>query len=375
MMRWLINLTLTKFRSSIRTKLAIIFTLLIAIISAFIVFYFPLRLEQQSLKSIVAKAQSIAEMTAFSISPALHFDDVTTIEEAFASARQNDDVLYIVVLDTTGRVVASFNSQLAIKANYLDTESNEHVSVDGNIYRAATPIILNGKKIGSLYLGLSLAELKNEISQSRTAVASISLLIFILGMATVIGFSTVITKPLSQIAQTAVRVAKGDLTQRADVSTIDEVGDLAGSFNRMIENIEGRTRQLQSEIEQREKAETVIREQAALLNITKDAILVCDLDYRIMFWNNGAEQLYGWTDKEVIGQDIPSLFRSQKNGPLAEARKHLLENGGWKGEIQYVNKAGAAIIVESRWAFVRDPDGNPKSVLITDTDVTEKKKL
>lgn len=364
-----------RFNVSIRSKLAIAFSFLIAIVSTFIFLYLPMKLEERSFKSIAERAQSIAEMTSFSVGTALLFDDVKTIDEAIAGARQNEDLLYIIVLDTAGRTVTSFNNPAAVRSNYLSSEGDDHISDDGTAYRLFTPILSNGHEIGKLYVGLSLTELKNEISRTRTAVATISLLIFIIGMAAAIGLSMVITKHLNQMAETALQVAGGDLTQRVEVSTRDEVGDLANSFNRMIENVQNRTLQLQNEIDQRKKAEDVIREQAALLDVTKDAIIVSDLDDRILFWNKGAEQLYGWNKDEAIDKDIVSLFQDGENRSLRDAKRRFAEHGEWQGEMSRARKNGDEIIVESRWTFVCDPNGKPRSILITDTDVTEKKKL
>src|SRR5206468_11271864 len=44
-------------------------------------------------------------------------------------------------------------------------------------------------------------------------------------------------------------------------------------------------------------------------------------------------------------------------------------------ELRQTNQAGAELIVESRWTLVFDNDGRPKSILVINTDITEKKKL
>ncbi len=124
----------------------------------------------------------------------------------------------------------------------------------------------------------------------------------------------------------------------------------------------------------RKRAENKIREQAALLDIATDAILVRDLNHQILFWNKGAERLYGWSAEEIVGTTDDILY-SQPLPQLQEAQRILLERGEWTGELKRLTRSGKEVIVESRWTLMRDDAGNPKSILVVSTDVTEKKKL
>ncbi|WP_017721257.1 hybrid sensor histidine kinase/response regulator [Kamptonema formosum] len=129
------------------------------------------------------------------------------------------------------------------------------------------------------------------------------------------------------------------------------------------------------DITDRKQAEEQVMEQAALLNIATDAILVRDLDSRILFWNKGAERLYGWTAEEATGQLSKVLLHKETSPHVADALKTVTEAGSWQGELHQVTKNGAEIIVESRWTLVRTRRGKPKSVLVVNTDITQKKQL
>jgi len=120
------------------------------------------------------------------------------------------------------------------------------------------------------------------------------------------------------------------------------------------------------------RAEQRNREQANLLNLASDAIIVRDLDNVVLFWNQGAERLYGWTTEEMIGKKSIDTFVKTR---AFEAEIELLKSGFWIGQLDHQSKDGRTIIVNSRWTLVRDDDGKPKSVLVIDTDVTETKKL
>lgn len=130
------------------------------------------------------------------------------------------------------------------------------------------------------------------------------------------------------------------------------------------------------DLTQQKQAQDKIHEQAALLNITTDAILVRDLDSKIQYWNKGAEHVYGWNLEAAIGQDaMQLLYRPDLLEQVETAQRSLMEHGTWQGELHQVNRQGKEIIVASRWTLMHDAQGQPKSVLTVNTDITERKQL
>jgi len=130
------------------------------------------------------------------------------------------------------------------------------------------------------------------------------------------------------------------------------------------------------DISDRKLAEEKILEQAALLDFTTDAILVRDLENRILFWNKAAENIYGWQMRESIGRNANDLLYDERIPPEAEiAFVTVINQGKWQGELAKVTKTGKEILVASRWSLVRDQQDQPKSILTVDTDITEKKSL
>ncbi|MBD1904236.1 response regulator [Funiculus sociatus GB2-A5] len=129
------------------------------------------------------------------------------------------------------------------------------------------------------------------------------------------------------------------------------------------------------DITERKHSEQKIREQAALLDIATDAIIVQNLENQILFWSKGAECLYGWNKEEAVGKNTNELLYKQTPSQLQEYSEILFAYGEWYGELHQVTKSGQVIIVESRWTLVRDDQEKPKAVLIVNTDITEKKQL
>ena len=126
---------------------------------------------------------------------------------------------------------------------------------------------------------------------------------------------------------------------------------------------------------ERKQTAQKIRQQAALLDVATDAIFVHDLDDPILFWNRAAEGLYGWSRAEAIGRKTQELWCEKNESLLQEALNHLMEHGSWEGELHQTTKSGREIIVESRWTLVKNFGNTPQSILVVNTDITEKKQL
>jgi PAS domain S-box-containing protein len=131
----------------------------------------------------------------------------------------------------------------------------------------------------------------------------------------------------------------------------------------------------QAALRERKQADEKIREQAALLDIATDAICVRDLDNKILFWNKGAENLYGWQAQEATGKDASKLLFDESCPEFEAAWLNVISKGKWQGELTKKTKTGKEVLVSSRWSLVYDSQGRPQSILTVDTDITEKKRL
>ena len=116
----------------------------------------------------------------------------------------------------------------------------------------------------------------------------------------------------------------------------------------------------------------LLRTQAIMLDQTHDAIIVRDYTDHILFWNRGAERLYGWSANEAIGKNMYELLSLTS---IYEDPGIFAENGECAVEMRQVTKDSRQVIVESRSRVLCDETGHPTSVLIVNTDVTESKLL
>lgn len=123
-----------------------------------------------------------------------------------------------------------------------------------------------------------------------------------------------------------------------------------------------------------EASKLAAHEKASLLELSRDAILVCGLDHRVTYWNKSAERLYGWTAVEAIGRPVTEI-KDQNSEVFQQAFEKVMQAGEWDGELNQVGKDGRKLIVEGRWTLLRDAAGQPRSILVINTDITERKKV
>jgi PAS domain S-box-containing protein len=141
-------------------------------------------------------------------------------------------------------------------------------------------------------------------------------------------------------------------------------------------------RQLNLELEARvaertkalEQQAAVLSEQAALLDLARDAIIIRDMQGRILYWNHGAEAMYGWLSQEAMGHTVSELLRTESSGAREQIESELLRDGHWEGEAVHFQRNGTRLIVASHWALQRNADGEPVRILTINNDITARKR-
>ncbi len=145
--------------------------------------------------------------------------------------------------------------------------------------------------------------------------------------------------------------------------------------------IEEELRKSRDELESRVRERTAelvsanedLQKQAALLNLAHDAIFVVDSVDVVSFWNNGAEDLYGFTREQVIGNVACEFLQTRFPESFEQVVNHVIDSGQWAGELRQTTSSGEELVVESRWALRRGEDGKPTGFLIVNRDITARK--
>jgi PAS domain S-box-containing protein len=275
-------------RLSIRTKIALLMTFVLAIVSIAVYLYFPRRLHEQIVGSVVQKSAALTEMAATSVADGLATGNRSAVAAALTGIRSNPDLVYFVLVDQSGAVFASYNELVAQHGDFRQLPMTDVLTPpralqagevlaappreviggftpDGHIYQTMAPVRHHGRVIGRFFAGMSLDGAHADAAKSRATIALVTMIAFLLGTIAVFALSTVITNPLQRIVDTTRGIAAGDLSKRADVSSSDEVGQLAESFNAMVEQLEDWNRTLEARVEERTHDLTASEERYRLL--------------------------------------------------------------------------------------------------------------
>ncbi|MCB0360318.1 MAG: PAS domain S-box protein, partial [Bdellovibrionales bacterium] len=161
--------------------------------------------------------------------------------------------------------------------------------------------------------------------------------------------------------------------RRIDGTLLHVVENVRGEFNEHGELV--RLRGYLFDVTERKNAEQRLKEHAALLDRTQDAILVRDMADRIEFWNRAAESIYQLSAREAVGRTTRDVLFSDDPHQMAEAERAVIRDGDWRGEFHQRTPDGRDLIVESSWSLIRNAENAPSSILIVNSDITGKKQL
>jgi PAS domain S-box-containing protein len=160
----------------------------------------------------------------------------------------------------------------------------------------------------------------------------------------------------------ALIIALGEANRRARAKQKDTEDALRDSEVRLNLALQDRT------VEVEQKTAQVV-EQSRLIDLANDAIFVRTPNDKISYWNQGAERLYGWTREEAVGKSPQELFHTKFPIPFAE----LIQNDLWEGELVQKKRNGSQITVASRWATLRNNQGELTGWLEINTDISARK--
>ncbi len=169
-------------------------------------------------------------------------------------------------------------------------------------------------------------------------------------------------KDTYEIEHRIVRKSTGEI--RVVYEKCNHIRDETGKIIRSIGMVQ--------DITERKKAEEATERQAALIDLSPDAIIVRKLDGTIAFWSKGAEKLYGWSKDEAVGQVIHLLLITEFPQSLKEVLKKIRLDGKWSGELSHTCKNGDKVVVQSYWLGKFNAQGEIVEMLESNVDVTDR---
>lgn len=342
-------------RLSIRKKIALLMTFLLAIVSIAVYRYFPQRLHRQIVDSVVQKSAALTGMAAVGVAGGVYDRSPAAVAAALTGLRNNPDLVYLVLLDERNQVFSAFNELMARQIAYdklrmTNVASPQQVvqggelvrapappvvggiTGEGTIYQSMAPVRHRGRTVGHLYTGMSLQAANADAARSRATIALVTLVAFLLGTIAVFGLSAVITGPLQRIVETTEDIAAGDFSKRATVTSDDEVGHLARSFNRMVDRVanaytelEDLNRTLETRVEDRTRELAQSDERYRLLFERNLAgVYMATERGKVIDCNEACARLFGYESREEFLHDggIEYTHPHERDSIIRRLREH-----------------------------------------------------
>jgi len=216
------------------------------------------------------------------------------------------------------------------------------------------------------------AEVNAILYRSIATVGGGGLMLLIVGLGLALLFARRVSDSIRDLSVAARDLGRGrpvSFPTRSSIAEIDGLG-------RQMERAAALLRERENERDRVEGAlrrqEEDLQRQADLLNLANEAIFARRLDSRIIYWNRGAEELYGYAQDEAVGAFSHDLLATEFPGGWSSFEAALLAAGEWSGELKQKTKDGRYIDVESRLKLIADRAGG-RLILECNRDISHRK--
>jgi class 3 adenylate cyclase len=230
-------------RAPIKVKLLVLITLLLGL-SVASLSAVQLRREQRALTAEMTKrGLTLAAALASSARNPVLTSDELALNLQVRDVLRDPDVVYVAVTDADGRTLAHGDIALVGKLlarppalaplrdeTLVQTYSHpEH----GRLIDIAVPLVFSQVRVGSVYLGFSLASVERARAAARNQAALVSAVMLLFGVAGALALATVLARPIRRLVAGTRAIADGNFDVTLAVPSRDEIGELTASFNRM----------------------------------------------------------------------------------------------------------------------------------------------
>jgi PAS domain S-box-containing protein len=221
-------------------------------------------------------------------------------------------------------------------------------------------------------LSVPSSEFNAILYRSLATVGGGGFLLLFIGLGFGLVFARHASKSINEFSSAAHDLGRGKSVRFPASSPIEEIDDLGRELERAAKLLRKREDERDRVEAALRKQEEELQQQADLLNLANEAIFARQLDSRVIYWNRGAEQLYGYSQDEAIGSFSHELLATEFPRGWDHFGAALLAAGEWSGELKQKTKHGRYIDVESRFKLIDDRSGS-YVILECNRDITHRK--
>lgn len=352
------------------TSISIVLTLTLAG-SAFYVYEEEKTLLDQGLQQ---KARSIGEFIALISPEAIYSFDITTLDRFVQQIGEDEDIHHAEIRNPGGEPLTTWQHSMAGTLGHHDNHDR---------FASLTfPISEGNEQLGSLHIVVDTQRIRklNRDNLIKLLVIDASIILLLAVMIYLIFYYTVLG-PVNRLINGSKEISDGNLDHRVSVTSNDELGQLAQSFNDMAIDIEKEqmallqaNQQLAREIQHSEAVANELRLSASVFTHAREGIIITDPKSRIIDVNEAFTRITGYNHDEAVGKN-PRFLKSHRHDRqfYASLWKELVSTGHWTGELWNRTKSGDLVAVLLTISSVCNEAGDIMHYVALFTDITRQK--
>jgi len=352
------------------------FLLLLLLSLSIIIIFSSVAIPRQKnaiIKSLESEARSVSASISQVCGNAIVSKDYEFIvAHSLEVIRNSPGILYIVIvsrngftlLHTPGRWEQKEKPDTEFDAAQDDAQMgrisfSKHVGQE--VFHYLYPLEYSGLQWGKMHIGLSLEHLNKEMKTMYKAMSLLGIFCLIVGALGAYFFASRLTRPVLSLLHTTHQIATGDLSARAEISTNDEIRDLAVSFNEMTEELE---------------KTTVSRDYvASIISNMNDTLIVTSEEGIIEMINKAGLNLLGYEEQELIGQHATFVFSEEIEHGKGKDLVDILQKGSVRNiERTCRSKDGREIPILFSGSIMRDEKDRIQGIICVILDISDRKR-
>ncbi len=261
---------------SVRSKALVSSVFVVLVISVFTGIYYPALQRQRTLAERHSQAVSLAEMVALGVGIGLQLHTLSIVNSTFTWARQDSSFFFARVEDETGDEFAIYNPTGApFEPMTAPTGLGPVISETREAIQVATPILYANRRLGTLWVGISLAGMRAQVARDRWTGLLVSLGVLLAGSGASLLFAGYIVGPIEHLRRAAERIQENDFDVSVVVDSGDEIGALGTAFNTMATRLRESRTELASRAEEREVVIAQLRQAIAEVKTLSGLLPIC----------------------------------------------------------------------------------------------------
>jgi PAS domain S-box-containing protein len=310
-------------------------------------------------QTMIRNLSTTAAIIADESTAALAFDDEHVAREILAALRSEPHVVGAALYDNQGNLFVRYPTNRVASAFPQAPEADGH-RFEHQYLVFFQPVVQEGRRQGTLFLKTDLTGLYERLRLYAIIALAILLGSVLVALAISNALQRRITQPILALAEAAKLVSeRKDFSVRTPKASNDELGLLTDAFNQMLIRIQ-ETEEIRSFL-------------VAIVNSSDDSIIGKDVLGKVLSWNIGAEQMFGYTAAEMVGQPITRIQSPDQpeleNQILQEAKRGRTRHY----ETVRIRKDGQPIDVSLTISPIKNALGEIIGISSISRDITERK--